>query len=113
MGETELITLLESLGITRRYLGCIMAAEAIILLDDASRTCDAVRLRRGVYEPLACQHGCHWQQVERNLRTVVQRAWYVNRKGLCALASYPLASVPSVGEFLEMLLTYAQRCRTL
>lgn len=109
MEGAELVSLLESLGVTRRYLGCSMAAEAILLLDMACSSCVTIQLRQGVYEPLADQYGCRWQQVERNLRTVVQRAWCVNRKGLCALASYPLPSAPSVGEFLDMLLTYAQR----
>lgn len=109
MEENELVLLLESLGVTRRYLGCGMAAEAIVLLDAASRECGVIQLRQGVYEPLASQHGCRWQQVERNLRTVVQRAWSVNRQGLRALAAYPLPVTPSVGEFLDLLLTYAQR----
>ncbi|MBR3763794.1 MAG: hypothetical protein IKK57_04485 [Clostridia bacterium] len=109
MGEMELVSLLESLGVTRRYQGCSMLTEAIVLLDAASRECEAIRLRQGVYQPLANQHGCRWQQVERNLRTVVQRAWNVNQQGVCDLAAYPLRLAPSVGEFLELLLTYAQR----
>ena len=108
MNENSLPLILETLGVTGNYLGHNLTVEAVQLLAD-SHGYASVSLRHTVYESLARVRGCSWQQVERNLRTAVQRAWRINRDGLRALCSYPLRTTPSVGEFLDILLTYKLR----
>ena len=41
--------------------------------------------------------------VERNIRTVIFRAWKVNRPLLSQLAGFPLEAPPAVSHFIEML----------
>ncbi len=47
--------------------------------------------------------------VERNIRTIILRAWRVNRKGLQELAGYPLEGPPPVSDFLQILVSYLRR----
>ena len=49
--------------------------------------------------------------VERNLRTVVSRAWQVNPDLLCRMAGYPLTAAPTASEFIEIIASYIIRSR--
>ncbi len=69
----------------------------------------AYSLHRNVYEPLARDSGYNTQQIERNLRTVIQRAWCVNPEGLQNICPYPLQAAPTTGEFLDILVTHLLR----
>ena len=108
MDTTECIThTLEMLGITRRYRGHAIAAEAIhrILKDENGLIC----LHTQVYAPLCRESRQSWYLLERNLRTVIQRAWAVNRDLLQEMSAYPLLLMPTVSEFLDIVTTYLQR----
>ena len=98
---------LETLGITRRYRGHAIAAEAIyrILKDENGLLC----LHTQVYEPLCRESQQSWYVLERNLRTVIQRAWTINRDLLREMCLYPLTLMPTVSEFLEIVAEYLQR----
>ncbi len=99
--------LLESLGVSKRFRGHSIAAEAIcrVLSSGDGLVC----LHKQVYIPLATHYACSWQHLERNLRTAIQRAWQINPELLQELAAYPLDTAPTVSEFIDILSTYVLR----
>ena len=92
---------LRTMGIGRRYLGYQLTIKAVRMI--AMNENLLVAMRQHIYEPLAREVRCDWRAVERNIRTVIHRAWHINREYLCELAGYPLHQEPTVSEFLEML----------
>ena len=96
--------LLYTLGIGRHYLGhnIIVHAIQLILRDKDSLLC----VRNGIYIPVAIQHQCDWRAIERNIRTVIHRAWILNRPMMEHMARYPLDHEPSVTEFLDIFSEY-------
>lgn len=92
---------LRTMGVGRRYLGYQLTVKAVRMV--AMNENLLVAMRQCIYEPLAREGLCDWRAVERNIRTVIHRAWHVNREYLCELAGYPLRQEPTVSEFLEML----------
>ena len=104
---TEIYDVLRSLGITGRFLGCRRAALAIQI---AINTPDALyAVTKEIYFAVARAEECSWQAVERNLRTVVLRAWKKNRSLLTLMAGYPLTAPPTVSEFIEITAHYVKR----
>ena len=57
----------------------------------------------------AAHFGCKWTVVERNIRTVVARAWQVNSDLLIRMAGYPLDGAPTASEFIEIVSSYIIR----
>ena len=96
---------LRMMGIGRRYLGYQLTIKAVRMVVMNENL--LVAIKQGIYEPLAREALCDWRAVERNIRTIIHRAWHVNREHLCALAGYPLHQEPTVSEFLEMLSVHA------
>lgn len=96
---------LRTMGIGRRYLGYYLTIKAVrmVVLDENL----LLTMKQGIYEPLAREALCDWRAVERNIRTIIRRAWNVNREHLCSLAGYPMRQEPTVSEFLEMLSDHA------
>lgn len=92
---------LRQMGIGRQYLGYNLAIKAVrmVVLDEDRLLC----IKQGVYIPLARQHQCDWRAVERNIRTIIHRAWHVNHAYMSELAGYPIRQEPTVTEFLDML----------
>lgn len=101
--------LLDTLGVGCRYLGHALAIDAVCqaVWDAQQRAC----VRRGLLRQIAERHQCSCPQVERNLRTVIRRAWLVNEAGLKRLAAYPLTQEPTVTEFVEILAVHVLRRR--
>ena len=87
---TTILETLRPFGITRCYKGFPLTVYAI---------------------HLAVHFGCKWTAVERNLRTVVSRAWQVNPDLLCRMAGYPLTAAPTASEFIEIIASYIIRSR--
>ncbi len=106
--ETKVIMQdLRMLGIGRRYLGYKSVIRAVrAVLGDENRL---LSIKQGVLMPLAQEDGCDWRAIERNIRTVIHRAWCVNREYLGDLAGYPMQQEPTVTEFVEMLAAHVQR----
>ena len=105
MSIRQIHELLYKLGIGRNYLGhnIIVLAIQIILRDKDCLLC----VKDGIYLPIAEQHQCEWRTVERNIRTVIHRAWTLNRPLVEHMALYPLDHEPTVTEFLDILAEYA------
>lgn len=93
--------LLYSLGIGRQYLGHSITLQAVemVLRDENSLLC----VKQGIFVPLGRQRGCDWRTIERNIRTVIHRAWRTTPGRLTELAVYPLNREPTVTEFLDIL----------
>lgn len=92
---------LRALGITRNYdsYRLILAAVQLAVEDE-----DRLRLvTKEIYRPVSILCCCPLANVERNIRTVIFRAWKVNRPLLSQLAGFPLEAPPAVSHFIEML----------
>lgn len=98
---------LRMMGIGRRYLGYQLTIKAVRMV--AMNENLLLAMKQGIYEPLAQEDFCDWRAVERNIRTIIHRAWHVNREYICELAGYPLRQEPTVSEFLEMLAAHVTR----
>ena len=68
-------------------------------------------ITREIYTEVAKRLGSTPSAIEKNLRTVVQRAWRMNPGDLEKMAGYHLEFMPSVSEFLDILFNYIQRSR--
>lgn len=107
MNSRDIHELLLALGIGRQYLGHNITAQAIsiVLKDENSLLC----VKKGIYIPIAEERHCDWRTVERNIRTVIHRAWSLAGERLSGLALYSLSREPSVSEFLDILSSYLLR----
>lgn len=106
--ETRIIVSdLRSLGVGRQYLGYNITIMAVrmVLRDENRLLC----IKQGVFIPLSEQQHCDWRTIERNIRTVIHRAWHVNRPYLSELAGYPMHHEPTVTEFVEILSAHILR----
>lgn len=98
---------LRLLGVGRRYLGynTVIKVVRMVVLDENRLLC----IKHGILLPLSKELGCDWRAIERNIRTVIHRAWCINREYMAELAGYPIQHEPTVSEFVEMLAFHAQR----
>ncbi len=106
--ETQaIIRDLRTLGIGRQYLGykMIITAVRMVISDENRLLC----IKQGIFVPLSDQLHCDWRTIERNIRTIIHRAWCVNKPYLSELAGYPLYREPTVTEFVEMLSAHILR----
>lgn len=107
MNNREIHELLLTLGIGRQYLGHNITAQAIhlVMQDEDSLLC----IKKGIYMPIAASRHCDWRTVERNIRTVIHRAWTLNSESLRSIAFFSLQHEPSVSEFLDILVSHLLR----
>lgn len=104
----DLRVVLRPLGLSGRYKGFRQLCCALELTAKEPERLNAVR--ESVCKEVAREFNCSWGSVDRNLRTIIARAWKVNPALLSEMAKdYPLTKKPSVGEFLELLTTYMLR----
>lgn len=98
---------LRSLGITFNYQGYYQVAYAIeLVIEDKNRLLDVTQQ---IYQRVADRHDNSWSAIERNIRTVVVRAWKINPELLTQIANYPLSEAPTATEFIEMIAIYLLR----
>lgn len=108
MMNTQIISdSLQLLGISKCYKGYRQLFLSVELaLDDEARL---LRIKENIYNPVSVTCGCDSCNIERNIRTVAQRAWKYNSKKLIEMAGYTLFSSPSVSELISILVTYVER----
>ena len=102
--KTTMQKTLRALGITRNCdsYRLILAAVQLAVEDE-----DRLRLiTKEIYRPVSILCCCPLANVERNIRTVIFRAWKVNRPLLSQLAGFPPEAPPAVSHFIEMLATH-------
>ena len=103
-GKNMIKEVLRNLGITCNYMGYQQTLLAIELaLEDESRM---YSMHREIYQVVAEKLQCSKYTVERNIRTVIYRAWDVNRELFIAMAGYKRVLPPSVSEFIAILVAY-------
>ena len=108
MEHTQIIQdALRELGIGQNHISQRRTVVAIQLsLENEDRL---LRVKKGIYIPAAEQCNCTWGAVERNIRTVVEKAWEINRDGLIKMAGYPLSEPPTASEFIEIMAYHIQK----
>lgn len=104
---TRIYDVLRAFGITRRFRGCRIAAEAVSIVLENEESLHAMTSE--VYAVIAVKEQCTWYAVERNLRTVILYAWKKNRNLLIKMAGYPLEAPPTATEFIEILANFVKR----
>lgn len=80
-----------------------------LVLEDENRLCSLVK----IYEEIARKYGVTWNSVEKNIRTVNEKAWHRGGKEFInkiSGVSYPV--VPQTGELLEIFLEYLRKDET-
>lgn len=105
--NTTIQDTLRSIGIHGRYRGHRQAAVALqLMLQDQSGEYDITEV---LFAEVAriCQGNPDC--IERNIRTVIFRAWRTNRKRLIEIAGYQLIAPPTVSEFLDILANHIRR----
>lgn len=103
----EIMDILRSLGITKTGKGRTRTAAAIALaFEDEDRM---TVIGRDIYQVVGRSHHCEGSAVERNIRTVVRKAWSQRRARLEELAGYDLDGPPTAKEFVEIISTHLQR----
>ena len=102
--KTIIENILNSLNISRRYLGYRLTVYAVTLvLENENRLLHIVK---EVYAPTAKMANCSIYCVERNIRTVIFIAWNNNREFLNEIAGAKLSVPPTVSEFIDILSQY-------
>ena len=103
----EISEVLRLLGIGGNYSGHRLTAAAVILtIKDPDRL---LYVTNHLYWPVAQQHGCSWQCVERAIRSAAKRAWERNPDYLKELARYPMEKAPTASEFVDILASHFLR----
>ncbi len=99
--------LLNSLSINGSYRGYSLTISACeFLLEDETRL---FSVTRDLYPLISKQCKCEENCIERNIRTVIYRAWYNSRERFIEIAGYNMKTPPTVKEFLGILISYLQR----
>ena len=98
---------LRPLGITCCYKGYNHTIYAIELAVKDDTCLEAVV--KEVYMKTASHFKCKWTSVERNIRTVVLRAWKTDSNLMCQMAGYNLSAPPAASEFIAIISSYIQR----
>ena len=93
--------LLRRMGVTPNYTGFHQAARAAC--EAARRPELMLSLSKWLYPLVAREMNTTGAAVERNIRTVIRRAWRQNPELLRQCARFPLNKRPTCGEFLDML----------
>ena len=98
--------LLRRMGVTPNYTGFHQAARAAC--EAARRPELMLSLSKWLYPLVAREMNTTGAAVERNIRTVILRAWRQNPELLRQCARFPLNKRPTCGEFLDMLAAYLE-----
>lgn len=98
---------LRQLGIGANYKGFRITVLAISLIVENEDRLTSIT--KDIYYDVAKLTGYRWTAVERNIRTVVARAWYCNPQKLNQIAGYTLTSAPIASEFLDIVSNYVRR----
>ena len=108
MTNTQLLEqTIQSLGINKCYKGYRQLIISIELaLDNETRL---LNITKEIYYPAADLCNCNICNIERNIRTIINRAWNINSKRLSEIAGYTLISSSSVSEFISILVAYTEQ----
>lgn len=95
------ILLMRKFGITTRYQGYFLLPEAIGIVMEQYGSC--LKITKDIYPEMSKRHGIPDKRIERNIRTVIEKAWENNRPFMEEIAGRELNVPPSNGEFLDFI----------
>lgn len=96
--------LIRKMGVTSKYKGYYFVADAVKLsMEDSGHP---LRITKDVYPSLARKYKSTPNNVEHNIRTVVNVCWSANKDQMDQIAGYPLSYKPTNSEFVDMLAYY-------
>ena len=99
-------SILRTLGVGRHYKGYELTCHVLRLaMEDPSRLCN---MKKYLFAPTAEAFGCDERTIERNLRTLICRAWDNDAETMRRIAGYRLLWRPPVSEFLSFMVDYAK-----
>ena len=65
-------------------------------------------LQKEVFSVIAEQYSVSWGAVERNLRSISQKAWDTDSGYVEKLAGYPMSKRPTASELIEIVLRWVE-----
>lgn len=78
----------------------MLVASVELYLEDPNRLSAVID---EIYKPAAKRCRCTSDNVERNIRTIIQQAWRKDPAKLREMAGYTLFTYPKVSEFIEII----------
>ena len=100
--RSSILDLLRPLGITEKYIGVRQLIQAVEMVMENPDYINA--LQKEVYDVIAAQYSVSWGAVERNLRSISQKAWGTDSGYVENLAGYPMSKRPTASELIEIVL---------
>ena len=103
---TAVYSVLQQLGITANYTGFFHASYSVLLaMENPQRL---LLITKWLYPEVARRYHTTSGAVERNIRTIIQRAWQLHRETLEQIAGCSLPTKPTVAQFISILSTHLQ-----
>ena len=100
----EVYRLIRKLGATSKYKGYYFMAEAVKISMDCQER--PMKITKDIYPLLAKKFKSKPENIEHDIRTVINVCWNINKKMLDEIAGYPLDYKPTNSEFVDMLAYY-------
>ena len=99
-------SILHALGVGRHYKGYDLTCHVLRLaMEDPARLCN---MKKYLFLPTAEVFGGDERTIERNLRTLIRRAWDNDAEAMRRVAGYHLLWCPPVSEFLSFMVDDAR-----
>ena len=103
---TAAYSVLRQLGITANYTGFFHASYSVLLaMENPQRL---LLVTKWLYPEVAKRYHTTGKAVERNIRTIVLRAWQLNRETLEQIAGCSLTIKPTAAQFISILSAHLQ-----
>ena len=97
---------LENLGITRKYRGYYFLSDAVEIVN--LKEAALLNVGKYIYSPISIKYNCNSRTIERNIRTVILKAWKNNKYQMENIMGVKLTSPPTVTEFIDGLAYYVK-----
>ena len=98
---TAVYSVLQQLGITANYTGFFHASYSVLLaMENPQRL---LLITKWLYPEVAKRYHTTAGAVERNIRTIILRAWRLNREALEQIAGCTLTTRPTAAQFISIL----------
>ena len=98
--------ILENLGITRKYKGYYYLSDAVEIVNINETT--LLNVGKHIYSPISLKYNCNIRTIERNIRTVILKAWKNNKYQIENIMGVKPTSPPTVTEFIDGLAYYVK-----
>lgn len=96
--------IIRKLGVTSKYKGYFFLTDAIHLAMNFQDK--PIKITKDIYPYLAQKYKTTPMNIERNVRTVINICWEMNKKGVDEIAGHDLTYKPTNSEFVDMVAYY-------